>query len=64
MKDEHGHPVCKSNPNTLLDDRLYQVERSDGNVYEYHTNVQAEEIFSPVDSEGRDFVLFEDCLKI
>lgn len=59
-KDNNGNPIGKRNPNIYLDTRKYEVELSDGTVEEYYANVIAENLFSQVDSEGRQYVLMKE----
>jgi len=58
-KGEDGNPIGKHNANPLFDTRKFEVEFPDGDVQEYYANVIAENLFSQVDSEGRQMLLME-----
>ena len=59
-RGDDGVPVGIRNTNPMLDSRVYEVEFSDGAVAEYAANVIAENMFSQVDSEGRQFLLLDE----
>jgi len=48
-----GNPIGVRNNNPILDTREYEVEMPDGSTAAYAANVIAENLFSQVDSEGR-----------
>ena len=50
----------RRNANPILDTREYVIEMPDGSVAEYTTNVIAENLYSQVDSEGRQFLLLTE----
>jgi hypothetical protein len=43
-----------------MDTRVYKVEFSDGTMDEFHANVIAENLFSQVDSKGRQYILMKE----
>jgi len=49
--------VANSNP--ILDTRVYQVQLHDGHIKEFSANIIAECIYSQLDDEGRQYVLFD-----
>jgi hypothetical protein len=61
-RDQEEHLIGRSNPNPVIDTRLYDVEFDDGRVGTYSTNIIAENIFEQVDSEGQAHVLFDDII--
>jgi hypothetical protein len=62
VKDNDGNPVGVRHANPLCDTRRYEVEIGDGEVYEFAANSIAENIYSQVDSEGRQFMLLKEIL--
>jgi YD repeat-containing protein len=61
-RDASGNLIGKTNPNPLLNTRMYQVQFSDGTVQDYAANLIAEAIYSAVDDEGNQFVLMVEIL--
>jgi hypothetical protein len=59
-KGNDGNPIGRRNDNPFLDTRQYEVELSDGTTEEYYANVIAENLFSQVDSEGRQYLLMKE----
>ena len=59
-RDSEGRPIGKRHDNPLLDTREYEVELPDGSTAQYMANVIAENIFSQVDEEGRQYVLLSE----
>ena len=59
-RDRHGNPIGLENSNPVLDTRVYQVQFPDGTLKEYSANVIAENIYSQVDSEGRQYLLIDE----
>ena len=51
--DVEGNPIEKSNPNTILEYRLYKVDFIDGTTDTLVSNVIAQKILYQVDDEGR-----------
>jgi len=46
-RDASGNLIGKTNPNPLLNTRMYQVQFSDGTVQDYAANHIAEAIYTP-----------------
>jgi len=61
-RDANGNPVGRSNPNPILDTRVYQVTFPDGDTAEYSANIIAENLYSQVDGEGRQYLLLENII--
>ena len=61
-KDDEGRPIGRRHDNPLLDTREYEVELPDGSTGQYTANVIAENIFSQVDEEGRQYVLLSEIV--
>ena len=61
-KGEDGNPIGIRNNNPILDTREYTVEFSDGSTAEYRANVIAENLFSQVDAEGRQYLLLKEIV--
>jgi hypothetical protein len=61
-RDAHGNPVGRTNPNPILDTRIYQVTFPDGDTAEYSANIIAESLYSQVDSEGYHHQLLKDII--
>jgi len=61
-RDASGNLIGKTNPNPLLNTRMYQVQFSDGTVQDYAANHIAEAIYAAVDYEGNRFVLLDEIL--
>ena len=59
-RDHNGNPVGLGHHNPILDTRIYEVEFPDGTQKEYSANVIAENIYSQVDAEGRQYLLLEE----
>jgi hypothetical protein len=57
-----GNPIGRRNMNPILDTREYEVELPDGSVSEYTANTIAENIYSQIDSEGRQFVIMSEII--
>ena len=57
---EIGNPIGRRHENPFLDTRQYEVELSDGTTEEYYANTIAENLFSQVDSEGRQYLLMKE----
>jgi hypothetical protein len=61
-KGEDGNPIGLRHKNPLFDTRGYTVEFGDGSTAEYTANIIAENLFSQVDSEGKQYmILGEIC---
>ena len=59
-KGNDGNPIGRRHENPFLDTRQYEIELSDGTTEEYYANVIAENLFSQVDSEGRQYLLMKE----
>ena len=57
-----GEPVGRAHANPLFDTREYVVEFTDGTMENYFANVIAENMYSQVDSEGRQFQLLDEIV--
>ena len=55
-----GTPIGQAHSNPLLDTRQYEVELEDGTTDAYFANVIAENLYSQVDSEGRELLAFKE----
>ena len=62
-RGEDGNPIGIRNPNPLLDTREYDVLFPDGSTESYSTNVIAENLYSQVDSEGRQFYILKEIVE-
>lgn len=51
-RNADGTPIGKSNPNPILDTRIFEVEYPDGHVDSYATNIIAESLYNNVDEHG------------
>jgi hypothetical protein len=60
--DTSGNPVGRSNHNPLLDTRVYEVAFPDGSTDEYAANIIAENMYSQVDEEGRQFNIIDELV--
>jgi len=58
-KGEDGNPIGLRNSYPLLDTREYEVLMPDGATVSYTANVIAENLYSQVDSEGRQFLMLD-----
>jgi hypothetical protein len=56
-KGEDGNPIGLRHKNPLFDTREYTVEFGDGSTAEYTANIIAENLFSQVDSEGKQYMI-------
>ena len=61
-RGEDGNPVGVRNSNPILDTREYEVEMPDGSTAAYAANVIAENLFSQVDSEGRQYLYLKEIV--
>ena len=61
-RDADGIPIGQSNPNPILDSRVYELEFPDGRVDEYSVNVISENLMQQVDSDGWDCGLLEEII--
>jgi hypothetical protein len=61
-RDHEGRPVGVRNENPLLDTREYEVAFPDGSSGSYLANTIAENLYSQVDQEGRQFALISEII--
>ena len=61
-KDFDGKPIGVANKNPLLDTREYICEYPDGTLDTYHANTIAENIWSPCDNEGNEFMSYKEII--
>jgi hypothetical protein len=59
-KGLYGDEIGRAHSNPLFDTREYVVEFTDGTEENYFANVIAENMFSQVDNEGRQYLLMEE----
>ena len=59
-RDHNGALIGSSNPNPILDTRIFQVEFPDGHLEEYTTNKVAEALYSQCDQDGYDTGLVQE----
>jgi hypothetical protein len=62
VKDGDGLPVGRANQNPLLDTREYEVVFPDGATEAYTANLIAENIYSQVDDDGRQFAILSEIV--
>ena len=62
MRDSNGNPIGMRNSNPMMDTREYEVTFPDGSVNSYSANTIAENIYSQVDQEGRNFSLLSEII--
>ena len=63
-RDHLGNPIGSSNPNPILDTRIYQLEFPDGRVEEYGMNLIVENLLSQVDQDGWDAGIFSEIIDL
>ena len=51
-RDSSGNPVGDTNPNPILDTRIYELQFPDGRIEEYAVNMIAENLFQQADENG------------
>ena len=61
-RDSNGQLIGTSNPNPILDTRVYNLEFPDGHTEAYPTNIIAEALYNQVDDEGYNYSLFHDIV--
>jgi hypothetical protein len=61
-KDEDGKPIGKRASNPILDTRTYEVEFPDGSIDTLSANLIAENLYSQVDDEGRQYQLIDEII--
>ena len=61
-RDENGKPIGQRDPNPLVDTRNWVIAWEDGSESILTHNIVADSIYSMVDSEGREQLLFEEII--
>ena len=61
-KDHNGNPIGRSNSNPVLDTRQYVVEFEDGAQEHYTANLIAENMYTQVDKQGKEFALMSEIV--
>ena len=61
-RDAAGNPIGESNPNPILDSRIYELEFPDGRIEEYAVNTIAENLLYQADIDGWDTGLPEEIV--
>ena len=54
-RDHDGRLIGITNPNSVLNTAIYNIETPDGNIQEYSVNVIAENLWNQVDDDGYDY---------
>jgi len=62
VQDPNGLPKGKAHFNPILDSREYEVEFDDGTRETYTANLIAENMYSQIDDEGRQFQLMKEIV--
>jgi len=62
LRDHNGKPVGIRASNPLMDTREYEVTFQDGSINSYVANTIAENIYSQVDQEGRNYTLLSKII--
>jgi hypothetical protein len=57
-----GSPIGHKNKNQLLDSQIYIVKFPDGEMKDVGFNILAEHIFSQIDKDGNQFILFSSII--
>ena len=61
-KDHNGNPIGRSSSNPVLDTRQYVVEFEDGAQEHYAANLIAENMYTQVDKQGKEFALMSEIV--
>jgi len=61
-RDESGNLIGTYDDNPLLNTMLYDVEFADGAVKQYTANIIAKNMYSQVDSEGRQYNILDSII--
>ena len=61
-QDEQGRPLGTANANPILDSRMYEIEFPDGATDVVTANLIAENLYSQIDNEGRQFLVLKDIV--
>jgi hypothetical protein len=59
-RDHNGRPIGLRHANPLLDAREYEVQFMDGSTQSYLANTIAENLYSQVDADGRQFAVMDE----
>ena len=60
--DSDGGFIGQSDNNPYIDTSIYEVEFPDGNIWEYNTNVIAENLYASLDEQGKTLSLFSEII--
>jgi hypothetical protein len=60
MRGLDGEPISYAHANPLFDTREYEIEFTDGKNEKYQVNINAENMFAQVDSEGNQSLILQD----
>ena len=61
-RDALGNPIGTSNPNPILDSRIYELEFPDGRVEEFALNTILENLIAQTDDDGWDMGLLDEVV--
>ena len=61
-RDHNGNPIGNSNPNPILDSRVYELQFPDRRVEDYSMNVIVENLLAQTDQHGYDLGIFEEIV--
>lgn len=62
-RNADGSMIGTSNPNPILDTRIFEVEYPDGHVDAYATNIIAESLYNNIDDQGFDTGLLAEIIE-
>ena len=60
LRDHNGRPIGIRHSNPILDSREYEVQFADGSSQSFLANTIAENLYSEVDTEGRQFAIMTE----
>ena len=60
LRDHNGRPIGIRHSNPILDSREYEVQFADGSSQSFLANTIAENLYSQVDTEGRQFAIMTE----
>jgi hypothetical protein len=61
-RDDDGKALGRKHQNPMMDSRQYEVQLADGTVEDVFANTIAENLYSQVDSEGRQYYLLREIV--
>ena len=61
-RDDDNKPIGRKHSNPMMDSRQYEVKLADGSVEDVYANTIAENLFSQIDSEGRQYYLLREIV--